>query len=226
MQSTLNFLLLLLLLLLPSPSHTTAPSPRTRHLQRSIKWNMLETLLPDVNVGIVIGVCVCRLEFLSFSSFCNAISIEMRPGVWLHALFLSDVPLANLKCETSTSKNEGRVGKCTFFMLQRKKRYSHKHRNRTYTYTNTPERSWVKYLYTKWTFRRIMLWRLILYVPCVYMCVHCTVSTPIFLYSVGFHGFVWCGFNAPQRIVCWMFGYVKLPCWFAHIFQKEQRERE
>lgn len=66
LQPTLNFLLLHPL------EHVILNGPLNE-----ICW----ALLPDANVGIVIGVLVCRFEFFSFGSFCNAIAIEMRPGV-------------------------------------------------------------------------------------------------------------------------------------------------
>lgn len=71
-------------------------------LNASFKWNMVETLL----------LVVCCFEFFSFGLFCNAMAmaIELRPGIWLHALFLSDVPLANLKWKNiHKQKKRGRL---------------------------------------------------------------------------------------------------------------------
>lgn len=209
---------------------SAAPSPRTRHLKRSIEWNMLGTLLPDANVGIVIGVLVCRFESFSFGSFCNAIAIEMRPGVWLHALFLSDVPLANLKWKTDREWKNALFSYWSFVRTNEKKLLLHAQAHKPHIHTNTPKRSWVKYLYTKWTFRRIMLLRLILCVLCACVCTY-IAQYPHRFFSIRLGSMVLFGValmrhNASYVECLVMCQIVLLVCVLFWRGTEEQRDRE
>lgn len=174
------------------------------------------------NIIVVVGVVVCR--FWNFSHLVH-FAIEMRPGVWLHALFLSDVPLAILKCKTHTSKKmKGEWKKCTFshwsFVRMSEKKTLHTHIQTTHTYIHFKKVMGQIPLH-KMNFSkdnvvashsvRVMCMRVWMCV-CVLHCIHTDFSL-FLLDSMVWFGFVWCGFNAPQRIVCWMFGYVKLPWW-------------
>lgn len=133
---------------------------------------MFETLLPAV---VIVGAfVVCRFEFFSFGSFCNATAIEMRPGVLITCLIFIRCSVSKFKMENAHKQKRRENKNCTFFIL---KFCENERKKLTHAHIYIWKRSWVKYLYTKWTFRRIMLLRLILYVLCAYVCILYTTLT-------------------------------------------------